>query len=127
MIQRLGLLSLPLLLALVFGFVFARPATAATYPYSGADLVDPTIFLDSNAMSAGAIQSLLASKGGALANYTALFDCASTGTTSNSMYVSAGAPCGQTVPASTIIYYASQIYGINPQVVLATMQKEESS
>jgi uncharacterized protein with LGFP repeats len=126
MIQRLGLLSLPLLLALVFGLVFARPAAAATYPYGGADLVDPTIFLDSNAMSANAIQSLLVSKGGALASYTTLFDCASTGTTSNSMYVSAGAPCGQTVPASTIIYYASQIYGINPQVVLATMQKEES-
>ncbi len=34
-------------------------------------------------------------------------------------------PCNQTVSAATIIYYASQVYGMNPQAVMATMQKEQ--
>ena len=121
----LGVFCSPLAVVLVIGLLFAKPA-AADALYSNADLIDPSIFLNSASMNASAIQSFLISKGGALANFTTLFDCASTGTTSNSMYVSAGAPCGQIVPASTIIYYASQIYGINPQVVLATLQKEEN-
>ena len=34
--------------------------------------------------------------------------------------------CGANLPASRIIYDASQAYGINPRVVLATLEKEQS-
>jgi len=121
----LGLLSLPVLAALAIGLLFAKPA-AADAGYNGANLIDPSIFLNSTSMSPSAIQTFLVGKGGGLANYTVYFDCASTGTTASAMYSAAGAPCGQTVPASTVIYYAAQVYGVNPQVLLATMQKEES-
>jgi hypothetical protein len=115
---------------ITFAFIFAalglayipKPAFAS---YDGGNLIDDHTMLNASTMSANDIQNFLASKGGGLANKTFLFDCAATDA-SEVYYQNAGAPCGKIVPASTIIYYASQIYGINPQVVLATLQKEQS-
>ncbi len=93
--------------------------------YSGSRLIDNSIFLNSSTMSINDIQSFLAGKGSGLTTMSFLFDCNSTGM-SATYYQSAGAPCGQNVSAAAIIYYASQIYGVNPQVILATLQKEQS-
>lgn len=92
--------------------------------YNGGNLIDDSVFLNASSMSAKNIQDFLVSKGSGLANKTFLFDCTATDA-SEIYYKNAGAPCGKIVPASNIIYYASQIYGINPQVVLATLQKEQ--
>ena len=105
-------------------YSYARPNVAFA-AYASNRIIDNAIFLNSSSMTAAAIQSFLVSKGSGLANMSFLFDCASTGM-SQPYYQSAGAPCGQTVSAATIIYYAAQIYGMNPQVILATLQKEQS-
>src|SRR5690606_11109224 len=38
----------------------------------------------------------------------------------------AGAECDTEITVSHIIYYAARIDGVNPKVILATMQKEQS-
>jgi archaellum component FlaG (FlaF/FlaG flagellin family) len=110
-------------LAMIMSLFFSKAASAA---YDGGRLIDDVLFLNSSAMSAQDIQNFLAAKGSGFASLSYPFDCESTGM-SAPYYRTAGAPCGQTVSASTIIYYASQVYGINPQVVLATLQKEQGS
>jgi len=108
-------------IALGLAFI-PKPAFAS---YDGGNIIDDYVFLNASSMSANDIQNFLVSKGGGLANKTFLFDCAATDL-SDPHYRDARAPCEQTVKASVIIYYASQIFGINPQVVLATLQKEQS-
>jgi hypothetical protein len=110
---------------LVAGVILLWPhATSAQYVQN--NLVDDNIFLNSASMSQAQIQTFLTNRAGYLGTYQLTFDCASTGTASNNAYVAAGAPCGQTVYASSIVYYAAQVYGLNPQVILATLQKEQS-
>ncbi len=103
--------------------VFAQTPSSAVY--NGARIVDNTIFLNAASMSENNIQSFLASKNSGLTSKTFLFNCAYDYQTEQ-WYRAIGAPCGQVVRASAIIYYAAQIYGINPQVILATLQKEQS-
>ncbi len=92
----------------------------------GGRIIDNSIFLNSNSMTKEGIQSFLSGKGAGLANLSFVIDCDLAGTQAKAIYQSIGAPCGSSIPASHIIFYASQIYGINPQVILATMQKEQS-
>ncbi|NBU34143.1 hypothetical protein EB118_14310 [bacterium] len=95
--------------------------------YDGSRLIDNAVFLDANTMNANQIQQFLVDKGAGLASRTFVLTCgAPNETTTMQAYASVGAPCGQTVQASSIIYYAAQIYGVNPRVILATMQKEQS-
>jgi len=115
----LGLLFILLSLGVA---TIPKPAHAA---YDGGNIIDNVMLLKSSTMNASDIQAFLTNMSSGLAYRTFNFDCASTGS-SNQYYISAGAPCGQTVSASTIIYYAAQIYGINPQAILATVQKEQS-
>jgi hypothetical protein len=119
----LGLLVATLL---TLGCLILSLPSKAYASYDGQRIIDDALFLDANRMSEADIQQFLTNMGGGIANMTFLFDCASTGSSSAAYYANAGAPCGQYVKASSIIYYASQIYGINPQVTLATMQKEQS-
>lgn len=109
---------------LLFQGIGGHKAYASTY--TNGHLIDNALLLNANAMSADDIQTFLASKSGTLKSSNFLMDCDVAGTTSKQMYVSIGAPCGQTVSAARIIYYAGQIYGINPEAILATMQKEQS-
>lgn len=111
------------LLVAVFSFVGAHSASAE---YDGSNIIDNSVFLDANSMGASAIQSFLASKGSGLASSNFVMQCSSAGSTANQLYISAGAPCNQSTSAANIIYYASRIYGVNPQVILATIQKEQS-
>ncbi|NTW62303.1 hypothetical protein HGB25_02755 [Candidatus Saccharibacteria bacterium] len=110
----------------IFACFFMASAPKQAYAsYDGAYLIDDSTLLNSSTMKIEDIQNFLASKGGGIANRSFLFDCGATDA-SEVYYRNAGAPCGQTVPASNIIYYAAQIYGINPRVILATLQKEQS-
>ncbi len=89
-------------------FVVVLPKTAFA-DYHQDDLIDDSLFLKSNTMSQSDIQTFLSTKGSYLASYSSYSGRDSTN-----------------VLASQIIYEAAQDYGVNPQVILATMQKEQS-
>ena len=71
--------------------------------YSSSKLISNAVFTNTKTMNASQIQSFLSSKGGGIAKKT-----------------------WNGKRASQIIYEASQTWGINPQVILATLQKEQS-
>src|SRR5688572_18945778 len=121
--QLVKRLFIAALVAAALSFIPAKSASAA---YDGANLVDSSAFLNSASMSINDIQNFLAGKGSGLASRSFLLDCYGPSSKERQWYTAVGAPCDQVVPASQIIYFASQIYGINPQVALATMQKEQS-
>lgn len=105
----------------------AMAFTGKTYAaYDGANLIDNQVFLDANSMNIDQIQNFLANKGSGLANRSFQLNCYGPDSKERQWYAAVGAPCDQVTPASHIIYYASKVYGVNPQVVLATMQKEQS-
>lgn len=105
---KLKLLNSMVLLTLLvtIGFLAFSPPRAAAY--SNNELVGDSVFLDSSTMTPGQIRDFLAGKGSYLANYFAF------STRDNT-----------SVYAAQIIYEASQDYGINPEAILATLQKEE--
>ncbi len=98
----------------------------ASAAYDGSRIIDDSIFLNAASMTAPDIQTFLVARGGAIANKSFAMDCTTAGTQANNAYIALGAPCGQTVLASSIIYYTAQVYGVNPRVIIATMQKEQS-
>lgn len=116
------LLAVPILVSL-FCVIPAKSTNAA---YDGGNLIDNVTFLRSNSMSQQDIQNFLASKGSGLTGRSFVLNCYAHNSLERQWYSAVGAPCDQIVPASHIIYYAAKIYGINPQVILATMQKEQS-
>ncbi len=66
-------------------------------------------YLDARSMDAAQIQEFLLSKGGQIANKSFLLNCDVAGAQAKQAYESAGAPCGQTILASHIIYYTAQV------------------
>lgn len=117
-------IALSLFFIALTGFVSLIPNNAYA-SYDGGNLIDDAVLLNPKTMSASDIQNFLTNMGSGLATKKFLFDCAATDA-SDPYYRNVGAPCGQNVFASQIIYYASLIYGVNPQAVLATLQKEQS-
>lgn len=107
-------------------FAHAVRAQKVSAAYDGGRLIDNGAFLDSNSMNASQIQSFLASKGAGIASMNFVLNCYGQDSLERQWYTAVGAPCDQSIPASHIIYYASQIYGVSPKVVLATLQKEQS-
>lgn len=99
-------------------------ASALAYNYTTYPMDDST-FRASFTMSASDIQSFLQSRGSGLANYSDIEDCGPT-SGSHYTYYAQHYSCGTSQLASKIIYDAAQTYGINPQVILATLQKEQS-
>ncbi len=87
----------PILLA----FVFLPKTASATYQAN--NLIDDYIFVNKSTMGATDIQSFLNGKNGGIRNYS---------------------ENGKS--AAQIIYDSAQAYNLNPQVILATMQKEQS-
>ncbi|HUC19874.1 MAG TPA: hypothetical protein VMR98_00045, partial [Candidatus Polarisedimenticolaceae bacterium] len=106
---QFGLFALLLMTATLHG---AGQAGA----YSNSRLMDDQIFDSSGSMSQAQIQAFLASAGPCLVNYKDVDPVFNGSTWSYS----------GSVPASYIIYKASQQWGLNPQVIIATLQKEES-
>ncbi|MEX2014755.1 MAG: hypothetical protein WD885_02365 [Candidatus Saccharimonadales bacterium] len=109
--------------AMVVIFVQVYPKAQA---YDGARLIDNSIFRNTSTMSKSEIQSFLERMGSGLKSKSFKLDCYGAESTEREWYTAAGAPCDQTIPASHIIYYAGKVYDINPQAILATLQKEQS-
>jgi hypothetical protein len=120
--------SLLFLAAFCFSLLAQNLVADKTYAstYSNGHFIDNALLLDANSMGPNDIQSFLDSKSGTLKSTSFLMDCTVAGATANQMYQSIGAPCGQTVSAARIIYYAGQVYGVSPKAILATTQKEQS-
>lgn len=110
------------LLSMLFIVLYPNNASAI---YDGDNIIDNATLFDTSTMNAGDIQNFLSDMRSGLSSRSFNFDCAATDASAN-LYRDAGAPCGQNVLSSQIIYYASKIYGINPRVILATLQKEQS-
>jgi hypothetical protein len=108
-------LLVALILAILIGpFVFGGQASAASAAYLQDELIDDSVFLDSNSMNANQIQAFLSSIGSSLATYTTVET------------VSYYPNYNHTVSAAELIFDAGEVYGLNPQAIMATLQKEES-
>lgn len=114
------------LIALTMIFVQTIDPKQAAAAYDGGRIIDNAVFLDARSMGKDQVQSFLASKGGQIATRSFVLNCDAAGNQAKQAYLSLGAPCGHSVPASHIIYYSAQVYGISPKVILATLQKEQS-
>ena len=125
-IMKLKFRYLIYLLPLLLGSVLSLLPMQKVQAYSGANIVSNAVFLDANSMSAADIQNFLASKNSGLTNMSFPLTCYGQGSREWQLYTALGAPCGHNQPASHIIFYASRVYGINPKVILATLQKEQS-
>jgi hypothetical protein len=94
--------------------------------YEGERLIDDPIFLNSKSMSINDVQNFLDNKKSGIASMQFTVQCYGQNSKERQWYEAAGATCDTPVPASEVIYYAAQIYGINPQVILGTLQKEQN-
>lgn len=115
------------LFTVVFSFgllIDVSSASAATFNYTDHPMDDST-FRATFTMSEADIQNFLASKNSGLTNFTDIENCGSS-SGANYTYYSTFYTCGARVKASKIIYDAARAYGINPQVIIATLQKEQS-
>ena len=96
-------------------------SVAAAFVTNYNNLIDDHIFDNANSMNASQIDSFL---------NTFPSSCISSNNGFSAPDVtgyspSAGFQFGSDVSAGTIIYHAAQAYGINPEVIIATLQKEE--
>jgi hypothetical protein len=105
------------LIAIALSLLVARPQQTARAEYSASHLMDDTVFDNVNTMTETQIQVFLASKGPCLSNYTDV---------NPAFNPSTGWSYTGSVSASHIIYFAAHIWGLNPEVILATLQKEAS-
>lgn len=87
--------------------------------YNPSYIIPDDVFSNYNSMDQATIQSFLSSRGSFLAGYTI----------PNDVYI--GPDNTDLVPAGTsasrLIYLAAQWYQINPQVIIVTLQKEQSA
>ncbi|MEO5627757.1 MAG: hypothetical protein ABIQ89_02615, partial [Candidatus Saccharimonadales bacterium] len=120
---KLILATLPALLFMLI-LLHSPKASAANYNYTDFPL-DDSAMRASGTMTAQQIQDFLAQQNSGLAVFTDIEDCGSTGGSHYSYYTTYY-HCGSRMSAAQIIFDAAQAYGINPQVLLATMQKEQS-
>ncbi len=101
-LRTVGLLSI----AATIGFLSTGSQVSAASNYN---LISNAVYLNKNSMSRAQIQNFLESKGSKLATYK-----------------DQGPNETKKELASYLIWHAAQIWSINPQVILATLQKEQS-
>jgi hypothetical protein len=102
-------------------------APSANAAYNSSMLISDNTFSDTGTMGLQDIQNFLNSKNSGIKNYYDVENCNPPTPTSPDPYAAAYYPhCGYSVSAAVIIYDAAHAYGINPRVLLATMQKEQS-
>ncbi|MBW3537883.1 hypothetical protein KY386_00135 [Candidatus Parcubacteria bacterium] len=103
----------PVLLAVIAAVTFnVQPAQATHTPYNAGAIVDDGRFTNTATMSEADIQNFLASKGPCLKDYY-------------SPEPLGGNSYGGNVRASRTIWKTAQLHGINPQVIIVTLQKEQ--
>jgi hypothetical protein len=113
---RLRLILVISMLVLLAPFMSSRFAPSA-HAYSNSNMMDNPVFDNVGSMSESQIQAFLAAKGPCLANAQEV-DFNWNGST---WTYGPG-----TIPASRMIFKSAQQWGLNPQVIIATLQKEES-
>jgi len=124
--KKIALMLPALFIPMCLGIIMGIPPKSASAAYDGANLIDNGVFLNTNSMTVSDVQYLFVIKGSGLANKSFVLNCYAGDSKERQWYNAVGAPCDQNIPASHIIYYAARVYGINPQVILATLQKEQS-
>jgi hypothetical protein len=104
-------------------FVFNSPPASADLPYDSNNLMSDQIFTNSSSMNWIDIQNFLNAQNSGLKNYSDVENCSTIKTPYSFNYYP---HCGSSVSAAVIIYDAGQAYGVNPQAIIATLQKEQS-
>lgn len=122
------------LVALVAGLALTAPAAPAeaanNADFRADNIISDSVFFNSNTMSAGDIQNFLADKGRNCVAGSA--PCIKDFRADSPSRPAQGAghcgayPGGTNELASTIIYKAAKACGINPQVLIVTLEKEQS-
>lgn len=115
--NRLLCVSLAFLAGLIYWVSLGGVSQAA---YNPAKLIDDYTFIRTDQMSQAAIQKFLEGKNSYLATYKDTEYC------DNQYMRDNFRNCGKSVLASVLIYDAAKAYGLNPRVILATLQKEQS-
>ncbi len=128
-------ISFLVITGLIFSFLFNTGTTFAALPqesgFNPNKLIDDKVFSNSKAYSSAAqIQSFLESQGSVLANKSSSFISKLREPVSNSTLKTTleDPNASSTTPrtAAELIYDASKSSGINPQVILVTLNKEQS-
>jgi putative cell wall-binding protein len=100
--------------------------TADLSKFEAGNIINDAVFFDRGTMSAPQIQSFLEAKVPVCrSGYTCLKDWYDTSRTTTADAMCGPYAGGIRERASTIIYKVAQACGINPQVILATLQKEQ--
>ena len=120
--MRISLKQLAVAGSTVLGALVLASGSAAAATFNQNHIIDDYIFNNYTAMSASQIDSFLNSFPSS---------CISTNNGFSAPDVTGYSPSngyayGGNVSAGTVIAHASQAYGINPQVLLSTLQKEQS-
>ena len=117
--QKILTLVLALFIMFIYIVLESSIASAFTPSYNPNNLIDNPTFTNTSTMSPGIIQTFLSNIGSGIANYSDVEACDST----IAPYYN---HCGQTISAAQIIYDSANAYGVNPRVILATLEKEQS-
>lgn len=100
--------------------------SADTSHFSAGNIVSDEVFFNSATMTVAQVQSFLEAKVPACeAGYTCLRDWYDTTRSTATDAMCSAYPGGGRERASTIIYEVARACGINPQVILVTLQKEQ--
>jgi hypothetical protein len=116
-IKRLTIIA-PLILAFMIVLIPVHTSAATNYN----DVIDNGIFDNSNSMNAAQINTFLNSFPSSCISTNNGFSAPDP----TGYSPSGGYTFGGNVSAGQVIYDAAQAYGLNPQVLLATLQKEQS-
>ena len=115
------------ILAVIFtgvGIFYVNNASANTGSFNPGFIISDDVFTNSSSMNAADIQSFLNQRNSVCLKdrqVLSLNDQNNDGL-GDEPY---GKDTGETVSAATLIHQAAQLYGINPQVILATLEKEQ--
>lgn len=112
--------SLALILALLAG-TLTFPITSQAAAFNSNNLIDDMTFNNVNTMNAAQIDAFLNARGSCLSSNSGFGAIDPIGYNVNQGYLYGGV-----VTAGTVIAHAAQAYDINPQVLLTTLQKEQS-
>ncbi|MEX0881678.1 MAG: hypothetical protein WDZ34_02300, partial [Candidatus Saccharimonadales bacterium] len=105
---------------LVFGILLTARVSAATF--NASHIMSDTAFRDYNSMSAAQIDAFLNSFSSSCISPNKGFKAPSL----TGYSPSTGFTYGSATTAGSIIHKAAQVYELNPKVILATLQKEQS-
>lgn len=126
--RLIGMLSASVIV--VSGIIALPTAPAAALSGSDFDpglIISDEVFFHESSMSLEAIQAFLDDKGGTCqSGFTCLADYRQTTYTRAADSTCASYTGADNETAATIIYKVAQACGINPQVILVTLQKEQS-